>query len=47
MEGLIREVAFESKGQKVNLRKTKVVVSRAEGELSVSNVSSSLCICGK
>ena len=47
MEGLIREVAFESKGQKVNLRKTKVVVSRAEGELSVSNVSSYLCICGK
>ena len=27
--------AFESKGLKVNLKKTKVVVSRAEGEMSV------------
>ena len=30
--------AFESKGLKVNLRKTKVVVSGAEGEVSVSKV---------
>ena len=38
--------AFEYKGLKVNLRKTKVVVSRAEGEVSVSKVDP--CgICGK
>ena len=38
--------AFESKGLKVNLGKTKVVVSGAEGEVSVSKVD--LCgICGK
>ena len=51
MEGL-RETfwkwkeAFESKGLKVNLGKTKVVVSGAEGEVSVSKVDP--CgICGK
>ena len=38
--------AFESKGLKVNLRKTKVVVSGAEVEVSVSKVDP--CgICGK
>ena len=38
--------AFESKGLKVNLRKTKVVVSGAQGEVSVSKVDP--CgICGK
>ena len=38
--------AFESKGLKVNLGKTKVVVSGAEGEVSVSKVDP--CgICGK
>ena len=38
--------AFESKGLKVNLRKTKVVVSGAEGEVSVSKVDP--CgICGQ
>ena len=37
---------FESKGLKVNLRKTKVVVSGVEGEVSVSKVNP--CgICGK
>ena len=43
MEGLREKFwkwkeAFESKGLKVNLRKTKVVVSGAEGEVSVSKV---------
>ena len=38
--------AFVSKGLKVNLGKTKVVVSGAEGEVSVSKVDP--CgICGK
>jgi len=38
--------AFESKGLKVNLGKTKVVVSGAEGEVTVSKVDP--CgICGK
>ena len=38
--------AFESKGLKVNLGKTKVVVGGAEGEVSVSKVDP--CgICGK
>ena len=51
MEGLKEKFwkwkgAFESKGLKVNLGKTKVVVSAAEGEVSVSKVD--LCgICGK
>ena len=51
MEGL-RETfwkwkeAFESRGLKVNLRKTKVVVSGAEGEVTVSRIDP--CgICGK
>jgi len=51
MEGL-RETfwkwkeAFESKGLKVNVGKTKVVVSGAEGEVTVSKVDP--CgICGK
>ena len=43
MEGLMEKFwkwkeAFESKGLKVNLGKTKVVVSGAEGEVSVSKV---------
>ena len=43
MEGLREKFwkwkeAFESKGLKVNLRKTKVVVSGAEGEVTVSKV---------
>ena len=43
MEGLREKFwkwkeAFESKGLKVNLGKTKVVVSGAEGEVSVSNL---------
>ena len=38
--------AFESKGLMVNLGKTKVVVSGAEGEVTVSKVDP--CgICGK
>ena len=38
--------AFESKGLKVNLRKAKVVVSGAEGEVTVSKIDP--CgICGK
>ena len=51
MEGLREKFwgwkeAFESKGLKVNLRKTKVVVSGAEGEVSVRKVDP--CgICGK
>lgn len=51
MEGLREKFwkwkdAFESKGLKVNLGKTKVVVSGAEGEVSVSKVDP--CgICGK
>ena len=50
MEGLREKFwkwkeAFESKGLKVNLGKTKVVVSGAEGEVSVSKVAP--CgICG-
>ena len=41
MEGLREKfwkwkAAFESKGLKVNLRKSKVVVSAAEGEVTVS-----------
>ena len=50
MEGLREKFwkwkeAFESKGLKVNLGKTKVVVSGAEGEVSVSKVDP--CgICG-
>ena len=45
MEGLrekfwIWKEAFESKGLKVNLGKTKVVVSGAEGEVTVSKVDS-------
>ena len=40
--------AFESKGLKVNLRKTKVVVSGAEGEVSVSKVDPcGINVCGK
>ena len=43
MEGLTEKFwkwkeAFESKGLKVNLRTTKVVVSGAEGEVTVSKV---------
>ena len=43
MEGLRQKFwkwkeAFESKGLKVNLGKTKVVMSGAEGEVSVSKV---------
>ena len=43
MEGLREKFwkwkeAFESKGLKVNLRKTKVVVSGAEGKVSVNKV---------
>ena len=51
MEGLREKFwkwkeTFEIKGQKVNLGKTKVVVSGAEGEVSVSMVDP--CgICGK
>ena len=50
MEGLREKFwkwkAFESKGLKVNLRKTKMVVSGAEGEVSISKVDP--CgICGK
>ena len=51
MEGLREKFwkwkeAFESKGLKVNLGRTKVVVSGAEGEMSVSKIDS--CgICGK
>ena len=51
MEGLREKFwkwkeAFESKGLKVNLGKTKVVVSRAEREVTVSKVEP--CgICGK
>ena len=51
MEGLREKFwkwkeAFESKELKVNLGKTKVVVSRVEGEVSVSKVDP--CgICGK
>ena len=38
--------AFESKGLKVNLGKTKVVVSGAEGEVSTSTIEP--CgVCGK
>ena len=37
---------FESKGLKVNLVKTKVVVSGAEGEVTVSKVDPS-GICGR
>ena len=33
------EEVFNSKGLKVNFRKTKVVVSGAEGEVTVSKVS--------
>ena len=41
-----RKKAFESKGLKVNLRKAKVVVSGAEGEVTVSKIDP--CgICGK
>ena len=43
MEGGIREKA---KGLKVNLGKTKIVLSRAEGEVTVSKIDP--CgICGK
>ena len=51
MEGLTEKFwkwkeAFKSKGLKVNLGKTKVLVSGAEGEVSVSKVDP--CgICGK
>ena len=51
MEGLREKFwkwkeAFESKGLKVNLGKTKVVVSGAEGEVTVRKVDP--CgICGK
>ena len=51
MEGLREKFwkwkeAFESKRLKVNLGKTKVIVSETEGEVSVSNVDP--CgICGK
>ena len=51
MEGLREKfwkwkLAFQSKGLKVNLGKTKVVVSGAEGEMSVSKIDP--CgICGK
>ena len=51
MEGLRekfwkRKEAFESKGLKMNLGKTKVVVTGAEGEVNVSKVDP--CgICGK
>ena len=51
MEGLREKFwkwkeALESKGLKMNLRKTKVVVSGAEGEVSVSKIDP--CgICGK
>ena len=51
MEGLREKFwkwkeAFESKGLKVNLTKTKVVVSRAEGEVTVNKIDP--CgICGK
>ena len=51
MEGLREKFrkwkeAFESKGLKVNLGKRKVVVSGAEGKVSVSKVDT--CdICGK
>ena len=43
MEGLREKFwkwkeAFESKGLQINLRKTKVVLSGAEGEVSVSKV---------
>ena len=38
--------AFKSKGLKVNLGKTKVVVSGAEGEVSLSKVDP-CSICGK
>ena len=51
MEGLREQFwkwkeAFESNGLKLNLRKTKVVVSGAEGEVSVSKVDP-YGICGK
>ena len=51
MEGLREKFwkwkeAFDSKALKVNLRKTKLVVSGAEGEVSVSKVDQS-GICGK
>ena len=47
MEGLREKFwkwkeAFESKGLKVNLGKTKVVASGAEGEVSVSKVDRSM-----
>ena len=51
MEGLREKFwkwkeTFESRGLKVNLRKTKVVVSGAEGEVTVNKID--LCgICGK
>ena len=51
MEGLREKFwkwkeAFESKGLKVNLGKTKVLVSGAEGEKTVSKIDP--CgICGK
>ena len=49
MEGLREKFwkwkeAFESKGLKVNLGKTKLVVSGAEGEVTVSKVDP-CCIC--
>ena len=40
------EEVFKSNGLKVSLGKTKVVVSGAEGEVTVSKVDQS-CICGK
>ena len=51
MEGLRKKFwkwngAFESKLLKVNLEKTKLVVSGAEGEVSVSKVDP-CSICGK
>ena len=51
MEGLREKFwkwkeAFESKGLKVNLGKTKVVVSGAEDEVTVSKIDSR-GICGK
>ena len=51
MEGLREKFwkwkqAFKSKGLKVNLRKTKVVVSGAEGEVTVSKIDP-CAICGK
>ena len=44
--GLKLKKLFESKGPKVNFGKTKVVVSGAEGEVSISKIDP--CgICGK